>query len=88
VKFHLVGCNYYRDKDSTLCVAPLKYIKRMVDAYKSMLGVATKQNIQLLEEVATWGLVCYLVRMNPEYPGLDESAEYARWRILHLESVD
>jgi hypothetical protein len=21
--------------------------------------------------------------MGPEYPGLDESVEYARWRILH-----
>jgi hypothetical protein len=37
----------------------------------------------VLEEVDTWGLVCYLVGMNPEYPGLDESEEYARWRDLH-----
>jgi hypothetical protein len=45
VKFHL-GCDYYRDEDGTLCVAPLKYIKWMVEAYKSMLGVAPKQNIR------------------------------------------
>jgi hypothetical protein len=46
VKFHLVGCNYNHDEDGTLCVAPLKYIERMVDAYKSMFRVAPKQNIQ------------------------------------------
>jgi hypothetical protein len=45
VEFHL-GCNYFRDEDGTLCVAPLKYIDRMVDAYKSMFGVAPKQNVQ------------------------------------------
>jgi hypothetical protein len=45
VKFHL-GCDYYRDEGGTLCVAPLKYIKRMLDAYKLMFGVAPKQNIQ------------------------------------------
>jgi hypothetical protein len=45
VEFHL-GCNYFRDEDGTLCVAPLKYIDRMVDAYKAMFGTGPKQNIQ------------------------------------------
>jgi hypothetical protein len=45
VKFHL-GSDYYRNEDGTLCIAPLKYIKPMVGAYKLMFGVAPKQNIQ------------------------------------------
>jgi hypothetical protein len=46
-------------------------------------AVASSDCRSVLEEVVPWGLVCYLVGMNPEYPGLDDSAEYARWRFLH-----
>jgi hypothetical protein len=31
----------------------------------------------------SWGLVCYKIGLGPEYPGLDESEEYASWSILH-----
>jgi hypothetical protein len=48
-----------------------------------MLLATPEYSTSLLEAIDTWGLVCYLVGMNPEYPGLDESAEYARWRDLH-----
>jgi hypothetical protein len=59
VKFNL-GCDYFCDEDGTLCVAPLKYIDQMVDAYKTMFGVAPKQNIQLPLEKG-------------DHPELDES---------------
>jgi hypothetical protein len=45
VKFHL-GCDYFRDEDGILCMAPLKYIDRMADTYRELFGVAPKQNIQ------------------------------------------
>ena len=45
VEFHL-GCNFFRDEDGTLCLAPTKYIERMVDGYRTMFGTAPKQNIQ------------------------------------------
>jgi hypothetical protein len=37
----------------------------------------------LLEGVSTGGWCASKLGMGPEYPGLDESVEYARWRILH-----
>jgi len=39
LKFHL-GCDYFRDEEGTLCVAPIKYIDRMVDTYKNLFGSA------------------------------------------------
>jgi hypothetical protein len=45
VIYHL-GCDYFRDEDGILCVAPLKYIDRMADTYRELFGVAPKQNIQ------------------------------------------
>ena len=45
LKFHL-GCDYFRDDDGTLCVAPIKYIERMVSSYKSLFGEAPKQTVQ------------------------------------------
>ena len=37
IEFHL-GCDYFRDKDGTLCVGPRKYIDKMLKAYESMFG--------------------------------------------------
>jgi Reverse transcriptase (RNA-dependent DNA polymerase) len=45
VIYHL-GCDYFRDENGILCVAPLKYIDRMADTYRELFGVAPKQNIQ------------------------------------------
>ena len=44
VTFHL-GCDYTRDEDGTLCVAPKSYIKRMIDTYEQMFGVPPKKNV-------------------------------------------
>jgi len=41
VTFHL-GCDYYRDENGTLCVAPLKYIEKMIDNYTRIFGVKPK----------------------------------------------
>ena len=37
ILFHL-GCDFFRDEDGTLCIAPRKYIDRMIDRYKNMFG--------------------------------------------------
>ena len=34
LSFHL-GCNFFRDQEGTLCFGPKKYIKKILDAYKS-----------------------------------------------------
>jgi hypothetical protein len=44
LKFHL-GCDFYRDEDGVLCMAPKKYIDRMVKAYERMFGEKPKQNV-------------------------------------------
>jgi hypothetical protein len=38
---------------------------------------------QVLEVVDTGGWCASRLGMGPEYPGLDESVEHARWRFLH-----
>ena len=35
ISFHL-GCDFFRDKDGTLCMAPRKYIEKMIDGYINM----------------------------------------------------
>ena len=37
IKFHL-GCDFKRDEDGTSCMAPDKYINKMVDVYQRMFG--------------------------------------------------
>ena len=39
ISFHL-GCDYFRDEDGVLCMAPRKYIEKMQDAYYRMFGAA------------------------------------------------
>ena len=41
ISFHL-GCNFFRDKEKILCMAPLKYIEKMVDGYYNMFGEKPK----------------------------------------------
>ena len=41
ISFHL-GCNFFRDKEGILCMAPLKYIEKMVDGYYNMFGEKPK----------------------------------------------
>jgi hypothetical protein len=45
LSFHL-GCDFYRDKDSTLCMAPTKYIKRrMADNYLRVFAEKPRQTV-------------------------------------------
>lgn len=44
VTYHL-GCDYYRDDDGTLCVAPRKYIERMSAQYLDMFGERPRANM-------------------------------------------
>ena len=44
VSFHL-GCDYYRDEDGTLCVAPKAYVERMMDTYEQLFGRPPKRNV-------------------------------------------
>jgi hypothetical protein len=32
------GCDFVRDEDGTLCMAPKKYIESMIDGYVRMFG--------------------------------------------------
>ena len=42
ISFHL-GCNFFRDKDGTLCMAPKKYIEKMVAMYVQLFGTQPSQ---------------------------------------------
>ena len=37
VSFH-IGCNFFRDNNSTLCLGPKSYIDRMAMQYETMFG--------------------------------------------------
>ena len=41
ISFHL-GCDFFRDDEGALCMAPVKYIKKMVDGYERMFGEKPK----------------------------------------------
>jgi hypothetical protein len=43
INFHL-GCDFNRDKDGTLCMAPEQYIERMVSQYERMFGSKPRTN--------------------------------------------
>jgi hypothetical protein len=43
ISFHL-GCNFFRDEDSTLCMKPERYISKMVQGYEQMFGCAPTCN--------------------------------------------
>ena len=44
ISFHL-GCDFFRDDDGVLCMAPRKYTEKMVDGYKMMFGEKPKINM-------------------------------------------
>jgi hypothetical protein len=44
ISYHL-GMDFYRDEDGTLCIAPRKYIEKMISSYERMFGQAPKQNV-------------------------------------------
>ena len=45
VTYHL-GCDFFRDADNVLCMAPKKYIERMVAQYTKLFGQAPSQRVQ------------------------------------------
>ena len=40
---YLLGCDYYRDANNTLCAEPRKYIEKMDDTYFKLFGEKPKQ---------------------------------------------
>ena len=42
IVFH-VGCDFFRDKEGTLCMAPKKYIEKMIMTYEQMFGFKPNQ---------------------------------------------
>ena len=44
ISFHL-GMDFTRDDDNTLCLAPKKYIDKMLDNYKIMFGTSPRQDV-------------------------------------------
>ena len=46
ISFHL-GCDFFRDENGTLCMAPRKYIDRMIDSYKNLLKKKIPSNYKL-----------------------------------------
>jgi hypothetical protein len=45
----LLGCDYYRDEDGTLCSAPKKYIARMESTYERLFGEKPKHRSSPLD---------------------------------------
>jgi hypothetical protein len=45
LRFHL-GCDFDRDPDGTLYMAPKKYIERLIDSYMRMFGEKPRRNVQ------------------------------------------
>ena len=42
----LLGCDYFRDKDNVLCMAPKKYIEKMIGTYTRIFGVKPNRKYQ------------------------------------------
>jgi hypothetical protein len=44
ISYHL-GCDFYRDSTGTLCMAPNRYIDRMINIYEQIFGCKPKTNV-------------------------------------------
>jgi hypothetical protein len=44
ISFHL-GCDFFREEDNTLCMAPRKYIDKMIQNYERMFGEKPRTNV-------------------------------------------
>jgi hypothetical protein len=49
LSYHL-GCDYFRDKDGTLCYGPRKYIAKMLEQYERMFGNKPNEYVSPLEK--------------------------------------
>jgi hypothetical protein len=47
--YHL-GCDYFRDKDGTLCYGPRKYISKMIGQLENMFGCKPREYTSPLEK--------------------------------------
>jgi hypothetical protein len=47
--YHL-GCDYFRDKDGTLCYGPQKYVAKIMKQFKNMFGGKPKEYTSPLEK--------------------------------------
>ena len=47
--YHL-GCDYFRDKDGTLCYGPKKYINKMMDQFERMFGSKPREYTSPLDK--------------------------------------
>ena len=45
ISYHL-GMDFFRDKENVLCVAPKKYIQKMMNSYFQMFGTKPTMNVQ------------------------------------------
>ena len=60
-----LGCDYFHDGDGTLCYGPLKYIDRMVTAYKRMFRNRAQNAARPSKRETTQNLMIpsYLMKM-------------------------
>jgi Reverse transcriptase (RNA-dependent DNA polymerase) len=49
LSYHL-GCDYFRDKDGTLCYSPKKYISKMIGRFENMFGCKPREYTSPLEK--------------------------------------
>ena len=42
---HHLGCDFFRDEDGVMCMAPRKYIEKMISSYQRMFGSKPKLNV-------------------------------------------
>ena len=73
IDYHL-GCNFVRDKAGTLCMAPRKYIERIVDKYVKIFGCQPRLTVSSPLE---WG----------DHPELDDSEELNEGNVKIYQSL-
>jgi hypothetical protein len=45
-----IGCDYFRDKEGTLCYVPRKYISKMIGQYENLFGCKPREYSSPLEK--------------------------------------
>ena len=73
INYHL-GCDFYRDSEGTLCMAPKKYIERMIDTYHQIFGEKPRTVYTSPIE-------------RGDHPELDSSEELDEDGIRHYQSL-
>jgi len=73
IDYHL-GCNFFRDEAGTLCMAPRKYIERIVDNYVKIFGCRPRLNVSSPLE-------------RGDHPELDDSEELDEGNVKIYQSL-